>query len=60
MKATFRAKKRPARIRVRVTVRKLPGGASVKVSDVMLQPGGSVSGWLPHTTELPWVAGISA
>ena len=30
----------------------------LEVTDIMLQPGGSVSGWLPHVTELPWAAGI--
>jgi len=45
---------------LRVTVRNLPAGASVEVTDLMLQPGGVVSGWLAHTSELPWLVGISA
>lgn len=60
MNGVVRVNGRVARIRLRVRVRALPSGASVQVSDLMLQPGGTLSGWLPHTTELPWVAGISA
>jgi hypothetical protein len=51
--------KRPARIRLRITVQGIPAGATVTVTDVMFQPGGAVSGWLPHVTELPWAAGIA-
>lgn len=59
MEVIVRVNGRPARIRLRVKVRNLPADASVSISDLMLQPGGAVSGWLPHTTEMPWVAGIS-
>lgn len=59
MEGIVRVNGRPARVRLRVLVRGLPAGASVSISDLMLQPGGAVSGWLPHTTEMPWVAGIS-
>ncbi|WP_268802389.1 hypothetical protein [Agrococcus casei] len=33
--------------------------AGVDVTDVMLQPGGNPSGWLPHVTEMQWSAGAS-
>ena len=51
---------RAAKVRLRVGVSALPPGASVRVTDLMLQPGGASSGWLPHTTELPWAAGITS
>lgn len=59
MRATLRTSKRVAKITVRVTARGLTGDRAVTVTDVMLQPGASVSGWLPHVTELPWAAGLS-
>lgn len=59
MRTTFRTSKRVAKIKVRVTARGLTGDRSVTVTDLMLQPGGSVSGWLPHVTELPWAAGLT-
>lgn len=58
MRATFRTSKRVAKIRVRISARGLTGDRSVSITDVMLQPGASVSGWLPHVTELPWAAGL--
>lgn len=58
MQGVLRVNGRPAKIKLRVKVRGLPAGASVDVTDLMLQPGAAVSGWLPHTTELPWSAGI--
>lgn len=60
MQAVLRTRDKPAKIKVRVTVKALPDDASVEVTDVMLQPGGGVSGWIPHVTEIPWSAGISA
>lgn len=60
MQGTIRVNGRVAKIKVRVTVKALPAAAEVVVTDVMLQPGGGVSGWLPHVTELPWSAGITA
>lgn len=48
---------RPLTIRVRLTAD--PGvGRTIRVSDVLLQAGGTASGWVPHVTELPWTAGI--
>lgn len=58
MQGVFRTNKRPAKIKLRVTSKSLPTGASVTVTDLMLQPDQVVSGWLPHVTELPWSAGI--
>lgn len=58
MKTSFRVKRDPVLIKIRVAASNLPQEASVKVTDLMLQPGRAVSGWLPHTTELPWAAGI--
>ncbi|WP_346921688.1 hypothetical protein [Glutamicibacter creatinolyticus] len=59
MQGVLRVNGRPAKIRLRVKVRGLPAGVSVDVTDLMLQPGAAVSGWLPHTTELPWSAGMT-
>jgi len=59
MQGVLRVNGRPAKIKLRVKVRGLPAGASVDVTDLMLQPGAAVSGWLPHTTELPWSAGMT-
>lgn len=52
---------RIATIKVRLTVDLGAGSAAgqVRVTDVMLQPGASVSGWLPHVTELPWSSGVT-
>ncbi|UGS26317.1 hypothetical protein K8F61_17075 [Microbacterium resistens] len=57
MRGTFRVKGRVARMTLRIEVEAPSGGADV--TDVMLQPGGNASGWLPHVTELPWSAGVS-
>lgn len=59
MRAVLRIHQRVARISVRIRVTGLPTGAEVTVTDVMLQPGSVVSGWLPHVTELPWSAGVT-
>ena len=48
---------RVARMTLRIQAENAGGG--VDVTDVMLQPGGSSSGWLPHVTELPWSAGVA-
>lgn len=50
---------RLAMIRIRIQVKNMPRGAEVSVTDVMLQPGGASSGWIPHVTELPWSAGVT-
>lgn len=60
MQGILRVSSRPAKIKIRITSKGAPEGAEVVVTDLMLQPGGSVSGWLPHVTELPWSAGVSA
>lgn len=59
MQGTVRANGRVATVLLRVTVEGLPDDASVDVTDLQLQPGGTPSGWLPHVTELPWSAGVS-
>ena len=45
-------------IKLRATVTGLPVGASVEVADVLFQAGGTVTGWVPHVTEMPWTSGI--
>lgn len=50
---------RLAMIRIRIKVENMPEDAEVSVTDVMFQPGGSSSGWIPHVTELPWSAGVT-
>lgn len=60
MQGTLRVNKRPAKIKVRISVRGVPADAEVLVTDVMFQPGGVVSAWMPHLTELPWSAGVTA
>lgn len=52
-------KPNPKMIKIKMTSRSMPAGAEVKITDTMLQPGGSVSGWLPHVTELPWASGLT-
>ncbi|WP_300345506.1 hypothetical protein [Nesterenkonia sp.] len=58
MQGKLRTNSRPAKIRLRIQVNPLPAGATVEITDLMLQPGGTHSGWLPHVTELPWSAGV--
>lgn len=60
MRGELRFYNRPAKIKVRVTVRGIPADAEVEVTDLMFQPGAVVSGWLPHVTELPWSSGVAA
>mgnify|MGYP006879733368 CR=1 FL=1 len=60
MQGEIRVDGRVAKIKLRVSVQGLPEDTSVSVSDLMLQPGGSSSGWMPHVTELPWSAGVTA
>lgn len=57
--ASFRAGGRLAMVRIRIQVKNMPTDAEVSVTDVMLQPGGVSSGWIPHVTELPWSAGVT-
>lgn len=52
------AGKRVATLRLRVTVRDVPEGAVVRVTDVLLQAGTVASGWVPSVTELPWTQGV--
>ena len=51
--------KRIAKIKIRIMVNGIPTNAEVYLTDIMFQPGGSVSGWMPHVTELPWSAGLA-
>lgn len=51
---------RPAKIKIRLTSKDAPESAEVVITDLMLQPGGGISGWQPHVTEMPWSAGVSA
>lgn len=60
MQGVMRVNGRIATVRLRVSLRDLPAEASVTITDLMLQPGGGISGWMPHITELPWSAGVSA
>ncbi|WP_417556250.1 hypothetical protein [Microbacterium sp.] len=57
MKGTFRVKGRVARVKLHIEAAN--PGDGVLVTDVMLQPGGASSGWLPHVTEMPWSGGVS-
>lgn len=60
MQGTIRkGTKKVAKMTLRVQVRGMPSDGSVEVTDLMFQPGGSSSGWMPHVTELPWSAGVS-
>lgn len=56
---TLRVSGRVAKVKLRVEVSSLPSGAEIELTDLMFQPGGTPSGWLPHVTELPWAAGVS-
>lgn len=60
MQGVLRIYNRPAKIKLRITVRGAPADAEVIITDVMFQPGGIVSAWMPHLTELPWSAGVTA
>lgn len=44
------------RLRVQVTTADVAG--VTQVADVLLQAGGTASGWVPHVTEMPWTAGV--
>ncbi|MHA7227827.1 hypothetical protein [Glutamicibacter soli] len=55
----LRVNARPAKIKLRIKSSGAPASANVEITDVMFQPGAAVSGWLPHVTELPWVAGVT-
>lgn len=60
MKGLIRpSESKPKTIKLRMTVKDIPVGARADVTDLMLQPGESVSGWLPHVTELPWSSGLT-
>ncbi|WP_191621815.1 hypothetical protein [Microbacterium caowuchunii] len=58
MQGTFRVNKRVARVTLRIEI--TDPAAALDVTDVMLQPGNAASGFLPHVSELPWSAGVSA
>lgn len=50
-------RKRIVKLRLRVQVTN-PDGGTVTISDVLLQAGGTATGWVAHVTEMPWTAGI--
>ncbi|MGO1320399.1 MAG: hypothetical protein ACTII7_07825 [Galactobacter sp.] len=60
MEGVLNVSKRPAKIKLRIEAVGLQAGQTVTLTDVMFQPGGAVSGWLPHVTEMPWAAGINS
>ena len=47
---------RPLTIKVRLIVD--PRAGTTRLTDVLLQAGGTASGWVPHVTEMPWGAGV--
>lgn len=49
--------KRIITIRVRVAASP-PGGATLRLTDTLLQAGTVTTGWVAHVTEMPWMAGI--
>lgn len=59
LQGVLRVNGRPAKIKLRVTSSGAPASANVEITDLMFQPGPSVSGWLPHVTEMPWVSGVT-
>lgn len=50
--------KKVLKLRLRVTNHAAPAGTETEITDLMLQAGGTVTGWGPHVTELPWTSGI--
>lgn len=48
--------KRILTMRVRVTATP-PSGATLRLTDVLLQAGTVTTGWVAHVTEMPWMAG---
>lgn len=59
MQGVIRVNGKPETIRLRVAVKNQPAEAETRVTDCMLQPGPSTSGWLPHVTEIPWSDGLT-
>ena len=49
---------RPLKVRVRLVATLPTTAGSVTISDVLLQPGAIATGWVPHVTEMPWMAGV--
>ena len=47
-------------IRLRVQFTTTTPGASIHLADLLLQAGTIATGWIPHVTEMPWIAGITA
>ena len=43
---------------LRLTADSIPTDATIQVTDVLFQAGDTVTGWVPHVTEMPWTAGI--
>jgi hypothetical protein len=46
-------------VKVRVASGHPSAEGAVTVTDVLFQAGGTVTGWVPHVTEMPWTAGIT-
>lgn len=42
-------------IKVKVTTE----DGDVEITDLILQPGTTGTGWLPNITEMPWTAGVT-
>lgn len=59
MKGIIRPDGRPVKIKVKLIVKGLPVAAEVRVTDMMVQPGKVVTGWVPHVTEIPWSSGVA-
>lgn len=61
MRGTFSpGSKRIEKIKVTIMVNGIPQNAEVRITDLMLQPGNSASGWMPNVTELPWSVGVTS
>ena len=43
---------------LRLIVAGIPTDATIQITDVLIQAGDTVTGWVPHVTEMPWTAGI--
>lgn len=49
--------KRVLKMRVRIQATHPESGTTL-VCDVLVQAGGTATGWVPHVTEMPWTAGV--
>lgn len=57
MRGTVRVSKRPAKMRARLSVSGLASDATADVTDLMLQGGGTETGWVPHLHEMMTATG---